>query len=231
MRDTYGFYPYYTNLSYRYPVRVSSVDTDVEECIAAGVHICIAAGNNSFKADVSGGLDYDNIVFSSSSNNYYHRGSSPYSDNAFMVGCMDSTPENEAGNIERKTGFSTTGPGVNIFAAGEYIVSACSTTNRFGAPAYFDGGGFKQTNISGTSMASPQVCGVAALYAQASPELTPAQLQSKIQKDAKAILKDENNLTNYGDTTDICGAENRMLFNRYNQQKPFTSNIVGLKKR
>ena len=231
MRDTYGFYPYYTNLSYRYPVRVSSVDTDVEECIAAGVHICIAAGNNSFKADVSGGLDYDNIVFSSSSNNYYHRGSSPYSDNAFMVGCIDSTPENEAGNIERKTGFSTTGPGVNIFAAGEDIVSACSTTNRFGAPAYFDGGGFKQTNISGTSMASPQVCGVAALYAQASPELTPAQLQSKIQKDAKAILKDENNLTNYGDTTDICGAENRMLFNRYNQQKPFTSNVVGLKKR
>ena len=66
MRDTYGFYPYFASGSYRYPVRVSSVDTDVEECIAAGVHICIAAGNNSFKADVSGGLDYDNIVFSSS---------------------------------------------------------------------------------------------------------------------------------------------------------------------
>lgn len=232
MRDTYGFYPYFSNGSYRYPVRVASVDTDVEECISAGVHICIAAGNNSFKADVSGGLDYNNYVFSSNgSNNYYHRGSSPFSDNAFMVGCMDSTPENEAGNIERKTSFSTTGPAVNIFAAGEFIVSACSTTNRFAAPSYFGDSNFKQTNISGTSMASPQVCGVGSLYLQASPELTPAQLLNKIQKDSKALLKDENNATNYGDTTDICGAENRMLFNRYNQQKPFTSNIVGLKKR
>jgi hypothetical protein len=80
-------------------------------------------------------------------------------------------------------------------------------------------------------MASPQVCGVGALYLQASPELTPAQLQNKMNNASKAILKDENNLTNYGDTTDICGAENRMLFNKYNQQKPFTSNIVAMKKR
>ena len=156
-----------------------------------------------------------------------------------MVGCMDSTPENEAGNVERKTSFSTTGPAVNIFAAGEYIVSACSTTNRFGAPSYFNGGGFKQTNISGTSMACPQVCGVGAVYLQASPELSPAQLQSKLQKDSKAILKDESNLTNYGDTTDICGAQNRMLFNKYNKQTPFSmildssssTRVFGLKKR
>ena len=80
-------------------------------------------------------------------------------------------------------------------------------------------------------MASPQVCGVAALYAQANPELTPAQLQNKLNNDSKAILKDENNLTNYGDTTDICGAENRMLFNRYSKQNPFSSNTIGLKKR
>ena len=240
MRDTYGYYPYYSNGSYRFPVRVPSVDTDVNECIAAGVHVCIAAGNNSFKADLSTGLDYNNIVISSNgANGYYHRGSSPYSDNAFMVGCMDSTPENEAGNVERKTSFSTTGPAVNIFAAGEYIVSACSTTNRFGAPSYFNGGGFKQTNISGTSMACPQVCGVGAVYLQASPELSPAQLQSKLQKDSKAILKDESNLTNYGDTTDICGAQNRMLFNKYNKQTPFSmildssssTRVFGLKKR
>ena len=42
-RDTYGFYPYYRSFSYRYPVRVSSVDADVEDCVDAGVHICIAA--------------------------------------------------------------------------------------------------------------------------------------------------------------------------------------------
>ena len=65
MRDTYGFYPYYRNGSYRFPVRVASVDADVEDCIDAGVHVCIAAGNNYFKIDTSvgPGLDYNNVVF------------------------------------------------------------------------------------------------------------------------------------------------------------------------
>jgi hypothetical protein len=79
-------------------------------------------------------------------------------------------------------------------------------------------------------MASPQVCGVGALYLQADPSLTPAQLQDKLQKDALAVLKDESNNANYGDTTDICGGFNRMLFNRYNNATPFKSNVIGLRK-
>jgi subtilisin family serine protease len=146
-----------------------------------------------------------------------------------MVGCTDSTPENAT--TERKTSFSTTGPGVSIFAAGENILSACSNTNRFGAPSYFGDSNFKQTNRRGTSMASPQVCGVGALYLQADPSLTPAQLKNKLEKDALAVLKDESNDANYGDTTDICGAQNRMLFNRYNRANPFSSNIFGLRKK
>lgn len=80
-------------------------------------------------------------------------------------------------------------------------------------------------------MASPQVCGVGALYLQADPSLTPAQLKNKLEKDALAVLKDESNDANYGDTTDICGAQNRMLFNRYNRANPFSSNIFGLRKK
>ena len=229
-RDTYGFYPYYSNGGYRGPVRLASVDADVQDCIDAGVHICIAAGNNSFKIANSSDPDYNNIIFySGGSNNYYHRGSSPFDDQALIVGCTDSTPENAT--TERKTSFSSTGPGVNIFAAGENIVSACSTTTRFGNTPYFGNSGFKQTNISGTSMASPQVCGVGALYLQADPSLTPAQLKSKLENDALSVLKDESNNSNYGDTTDICGGNNRMLFNRYNNAVPFTSNVIGLKKR
>ena len=231
-RDTYGFYPYYRFPVYRFPSRVADVDADVQDCIDAGIHICIAAGNNSFKADTSvgPGVDYDNVVFwGGGSNNYYHRGSSPFDETANMVGCTDSTPENAT--TERKTSFSTTGPGVSIFAAGENILSASSNTNRFGAPSYFGDSNFKQTNISGTSMASPQVCGVGALYLQADPSLTPAQLKNKLEKDALAVLKDESNDANYGDTTDICGAQNRMLFNRYNRANPFSSNIFGLRKK
>jgi len=46
--------------SRRIPVRVASVDADVEDLIASGVHVFIAAGNDYYKGDVSGGVDYDN---------------------------------------------------------------------------------------------------------------------------------------------------------------------------
>ncbi len=196
-RDTYGFYPYYRFPSYRYPVRIASVDADVEDCVDAGVHICIAAGNNSFKIADSTDPDYDNIIFWTSSNNYYHRGSSPFDTGAIIVGAMDMTPENAT--TEQKTSFSSTGPGVDIF--------------------------------SGTSMASPQVCGVGAIYLQADPSLTPAQLKSKLQADALPVLKDEGNDANYGDTNDICGGYNRMLYNRYSRANPYSSNVFGLRKK
>ena len=80
-------------------------------------------------------------------------------------------------------------------------------------------------------MASPQVCGVGAIYLQADPSLTPAQLKSKLQADALPVLKDESNDANYGDTTDICGGYNRMLYNRYSRANPFSSNIFGLRKK
>ena len=37
-------------------------------------------------------------------------------------------------------------------------------------------------------------------------------------------------MPNYGDTTDICGGNNRMLFNRYNKAVPIPSNVFGLRK-
>jgi subtilisin family serine protease len=228
-RDTYGFYPYYRSFSYRYPVRIASVDADVEDCVDAGVHICIAAGNNSFKIADSTDPDYDNVIFWTSGNNYYHRGSSPFDTGAIIVGSTDMTPQDAT--TERKTSFSCTGPGIDIFSAGENIISACSTTTRFGNTQYFGDSSFKQTNISGTSMASPQVCGVGAVYLQADPSLTPAQLKSKLQNDALAVLKDESNDANYGDTTDICGGYNRMLYNRYSREIPFKSNVYGLQKK
>lgn len=229
MRDTYGFYPYYRSLTYRFPLRLASVDADVQDCVDAGVHVCIAAGNNYFKIANSTDPDYNNVVFyGSGSSNYYHRGSSPFDEGALIVGNMDSTPLNAT--TERKVSSSSTGPGVNIFAAGTDILSCFSTTNAYNDAAYWNNSSFRQGTIGGTSMASPQVCGVGALYLQADPSLTPLQLQDKLQKDALAVLKDESNNANYGDTTDICGGFNRMLFNRYNNGTPFKSNVIGLRK-
>ena len=222
LRDTYGLYPYFSNGTYRVPVRVTSVDTDVEELIDEGVHVCIAAGNNSFKVDVSGGDDYNNIVLYSGGSRYYHRGSSPYSTEAFMVGSLlaqNSTADN-------KVGFSTTGPGVDIYAAGDEITSCTSTTNKFSDAAYYGGGGFRQCNIQGTSMASPQMCGIGALYLQANPMLTPAQLKTMVHNDSSETMQ-AGSLTGYGDTNDAMGGPRRVAVQRYNKLNPVTSTISG----
>ena len=178
MSETYGLYPYFSYPYYRYPVRVSSVDSDVEELIAAGVHVCIAAGNNRFKADISTGIDYNNTATVSIYTRSYHQGSSPYSDNAFMVGSIDSNTYSSS--LDQISTFSTRGPGVTIWAPGSNIRSAFSDTNGHNDADYYLDSSFRQGNISGTSMASPQVCGLGATILQLNPYLTTAQLQQKM---------------------------------------------------
>ena len=221
MRDTYGIYPYLTESGYRAPVRIASVDTDVEELIDEGVCVCIAAGNNSFKVDVPGGDDYNN-KFTRGGDVFYHRGSSPYSVNAFMVGSLLA----QSSTSDKKVGFSTTGPGVDVYAAGNNIVSCTSNTNKFADAAYYGSASFRQCNISGTSMASPQVCGVGALYLQANPMLTQAQLQDMIHKDSSETLE-AGSLTGYGDTNDAMGGPRRVIVSRYTKNIPFSSKLSG----
>jgi serine protease len=64
--------------------------------------------------------------------------------------------------------FSNFGPCVDIWAPGNVIYSAFSTTDTSMGAA------------SGTSMASPHVAGAAALYLQANPAALPAQVNAAI---------------------------------------------------
>jgi len=222
LRDTYGLYPYYSDFTYRAPVRVTSVDTDLEELIDEGVHVCIAAGNNSFKIDVPGGDDYNNLLFYSGGSFYYHRGSSPYSEQAFMVGSLNA----QTSPNDNKVSFSSTGPGVDIYAAGHNIMSATSTSNKFTDAAYWGNSSFRQCNISGTSMASPQMCGIGALYLQANPMLTPAELRKMIHNDSSETME-AGSLTGYGDTNDAMGGPRRVAVSRYNKATPYTNTASG----
>lgn len=227
-RDTSkGMIGAFTISGYRHVVRVDSVDVDLQELIDAGVHVFIAAGNSYQKIDIPGGLDYDNYYTKTGVGNvYYHRGGSPLDDQAFMVGNIDSTVFNAT--TEYKSVSSESGPGVDIWAPGTNIMSCTSTTNRWGIGSqnYYLDSNYTQTNISGTSMASPQVAGVAACYLQVNPQMSPAQLKARILADSKENLVYTTGLDNdYTNDRSIEGGNNRFLYNKYNQA--IVGNISG----
>lgn len=203
---------YYTN------VRVSSIDVDVQELIDEGVHVVIAAGNQYHKIDVENGLDYNNYAITNNGLVYYNRGSSPYSDEAFIVGNVDSAIH--AGGLEQKAISSECGPGVNIWAPGTNIMSSTSNTNSWGAGSqnYYLDSNYKQTNISGTSMAAPQITGLAALYLQLNPDKTTAELtQWLLGKSRNGKLYSSGSEVDYTNTRSLLGSENRFAFQPFNR--------------
>ena len=220
-RDTAkGMVGRFDGLGYRYGTRVASVDVDVEEMIDAGIHVCIAAGNTSQKIDVAAGLDYNNYFTKTGQGAtayYYNRGGSPHSINAHMVGNVDSTID--AGGLEQKASSSETGPGVSVYAPGTNIMSTTSTINKWGAAdgPYPVNDSYLITNISGTSMAAPQIAGMLALYTQINSSATPSQALSYINTNAKtAKLYDTASSTDYAVSRSLLGGNNRFAFNKFN---------------
>jgi subtilisin family serine protease len=215
----YGLYPSsgaYAGYTYVTNVRIGSVDTDIEEMIDAGIVVCIAAGNRSHKIDVVGGSDYDNYITADTGVRYYNRGSSPYSSRAFMVGSMDSTTY-DATNDQKAT-YSETGPGVNMWAPGTNIMSACSNTNAFSGQNYHLNASFKQVNISGTSMASPQVAGVAALYLQKYPTATPAYTKLQLELFVSDDIYTTGLTNDYSNTRSLLGSSKYVLYSAFQAQ-------------
>jgi subtilisin family serine protease len=212
--------------------RITSVDTDIEELINAGVIVCIAAGNRSGKIDVGGGIDYNNNAIinppsGGTAANYYHRGSSPYGDvngyggsRGIIVGNMDST--SYSSTLDQKATSSETGPGVDIYAPGTNIMGACSTTNAFTDEPYYRNTSYRQMNISGTSMASPQVAGVAALLLQLNPKMTQSQIRESLLANAGTVLYDTGVNNDWTDYRSLKGGTAKILYNKFNSNKTFS---------
>jgi thermitase len=92
-------------------------------------------------------------------------------------GCVDSTPENPyilsvsaTDEDDNVASFSSTGPFVDLSAPGNNIL----TTERFGLYG----------TVSGTSLSSPIVAGVAGLMLAAKPTLTPALISQLLEETA-----------------------------------------------
>ena len=211
-RNVHGFF------GYRFGIRLSSIDVDMQELIDEGVHCVVAAGNFLQKIDVPAGSDYDNRFTNTSATTYYYnRGSSPFDDQAFIVGNIDS--EVVDATTEQKAESSECGPGVDLYAPGTNILSACSETNDKSAVAYHLDDNFKQVNISGTSMAAPQVAGHIAHILQMRPDLTPDQMKSKVLNQTGIDKIYSTGLDNdYTNSRSISNGNNKFLFTPYSNE-------------
>jgi len=216
----------------RIPYRVSVLDEDLEDMIDEGVITVGAAGNGRWRHDVPGGQDWNNTFEmanrypDSVANPYpYMRGTSPTANDSAGDGSSTGTYDIpnicvgavDAISVDKKVVFSDCGEGVDIFAPGTFIVSAYTagvTDPRSGS--------FFVNKVSGTSMASPQVCGVLACALETYPEMNQERAKAYITGIAKA---DQLTATSGGptDIRDLQGAPNLYLF--YRPERPYDGNV------
>jgi plastocyanin len=167
----------------------TATNADVEDAIKEGIVIVSSAGNNNFHCVADGDPDYYNTVtISGLGTVFYNRGSSPSnSGNTICVGALSSD------RLLLRSTYSNFGPLIDIFAAGDNIVSAFSNAGYAdskygGAPNYF-------YSISGTSMASPQVAGVLACVATGKERFTQEFARNYLRETASSNEMDFDTAT------------------------------------
>jgi len=155
----------------------------------------------------------------------YNQGSSPYSARAMNVGCLDLTTYSSS--LDQKAEFSEGGPGVDLYACGFAIYSATSNTNTFtyegySSSEYYLDSDWRQACITGTSMASPQVCGLGALLLQINPAAKPVEFKNYLLQNTGVALCYFNENNDYTVSNSLWGGLPRVLFNKFNSDTSLT---------
>ena len=165
-----------------YPSWSSAVAADVQDAIEDGVVIIGAAGNeNLLMAEVNDTNWNNYITVTGVGSFYYNRGGWPNTPDsgAINVGALSKQAD------FRRSTYTNFGPAIDVFAPGDNILSAYGNTglndSKYPAGNYF-------YPINGTSMASPQVCGVAAILASGKERFTNADVLGFLNK--KSIYGD-----------------------------------------
>jgi len=144
-----------------YPSWSASVAADVQDAIEDGVVIIGAAGNDNLLMAEVGDENWDNILnVSGVGSFYYNRGGWPNTPDSgsILVGALQDRAD------FRRSTYTNFGPSIDVFSPGDNILSSYSSAG-FPDTKQTNGSGNYYYPISGTSMASPQVCGIAACLA------------------------------------------------------------------
>ena len=190
----------------------TSLVVDIEDTINDGIILIGAAGNESTKIDSFGGQDYNNSITWSGVTRNYHRGSwNITGSNAICVGAISALTN------ESKATFSNCGPRVDVYSPGVNIISSLHTSGG-GVTLVndFRNSSYKLGKYQGTSMASPQVCGVIACLLEQYPRMTQSEILNYISFHSK-----KNKITDtggsYSDSTSLQGSGNNFLY--YNKER------------
>ena len=230
----------YLGGQYRMSARNAATDASVADAIKEGIIFIAAAGNFSYRNDSASGPDFDNevtydaTIFGTVKVPYttkYNAGPSPggLKDDStrLQIGALWVTP------WDAKANFSNCGPGIDFYAPGYNIISAFLNNPNI-KPAVPDSrnGNFYLQKLQGTSMATPQVAGIAACLMEIYPHWNNKELKKYL---IETCEKDQivESPTTYGNPFfdyDIKGSPNRIVKfkNQRNNTGSSSGPIVGI---
>jgi len=170
-----------TYLSYQQPVRSTSLDADTADAIADGILVVAAAGNSSWPVTVSSdSTNWNNSIVYAGATRKTWQGMSPgAADDVICVG--SAGPKGTTGK-EYISRFTNHGKRIDVWAPGGDIISSVKS-GSYSDPRNSI---YRLDVYSGTSMASPQVCGVLACLMEQEPNLTPAEALQHVIEYSKA---------------------------------------------
>lgn len=199
------------------PYYSTAIAADITDAIADGIIVVAAAGNEYFRIDEVGGPDYNNTFVAAylgtSYSWYTHRGTTPGAvPGVICVGAASNYAD------ERKAYFSNIGPRIDIFAPGQAILSSLNT----GVSTDPRNSNYYIAKYQGTSMASPEVCGVLACALETYPNMNQSEALAYLLKYASTNQMSDTGTLDASDQLSLQGAPNRYLV--YHYERPVSGN-------
>ena len=164
-----------TSSPQKIPADYAALRADIDDAIDDGIVVIGAAGNDNHYHVPIDHPGWNNRVGMNNGFYYWSRGSSPTNaSKAISVGSLSRYSD------FRRSTFTNFGPRIDVFAPGDYILSSYTAAGGYPDGKYATGNRYNA--LYGTSMACPQVAGIAAIHASGKTRFT--------NDDVKRVIND-----------------------------------------